>query len=459
MKVLGIYVYESFFSNRFKDYPIFSFQNIAIGFTAILNEIQRQNNELDTIACSLNANIEDVLKDYDIKQYDLACFTTITSQVFYTYKFAKELKKLNKNIKIIVGGPHATIDPEDVANHREIDGIAIGEGIESIKLYLKYLKKEISVNQVDGYWIREGNKVIKNKRIEFISFEKWPAVDMSIWDKWVFDKTRHSVIISRGCVNRCSYCSNNKTKLGNVGTYISFRKVEDIVKELLLLIEKYEHVKYVELESESVSINLNFTYELFDALEKLNNSLTNKLFFEINVHLTSLLLKNMTKFIDALKRANVKLVSIGFESGSYRIRKQILHRPEYTNKDFITFCKALMEKDISVSVFVLLGLPTETEYNLKQTISVLNKIKPTEIKQSIFYPYPNTDLYDLMVKMKLIKSKQILKVYPERRSTCVEYPNLSRETIQKYYNKLENMAKNTKFAVLSKMLLNKIDKS
>ena len=455
MKVLGIYVYESFFSNKFKDYPIFSYQNIAIGYTVILNEIQKQNNDLDTIACSLNANINNVLKNYDIKKYDMACFTTISSQIDYTYKFARKLKKINNKLKIIVGGPHATLDPEDIAKHKEIDAIAIGEGIESIKLYLKYLRNELSADQVDGYWIREGKNIIKNKKIEFINFEKFPIVDISIWDKWVFDKTRHTVLVSRGCVNRCSYCSNHKIKLKNVGQYLSFRKVEDIIEELSVLIKRYKNIKYVQLESESVAINLPFTYRLFSAIEKFNNRLDNKIYFGINIHLTSLIMKNMDYFIDKLKRANIKLVCIGLESGSYRLREKILHRPKYTNKDFIKFCKALMEKDISVSVFVLLGLPTETEYNLKQTLSVLRKIKPTEIRQSIFYPYPNTDLYDLMVNMNLIKTNQLVKAYPERRTTCVEYPNLSRETIQKYYDKLEVMAKETKFSVISKMLLNK----
>jgi len=455
MKVLGIYVYESFFSNRFKDYPIFSFQNIAIGYTSILNEIQRQNNELDTLACSLNANIDEVLKNYDVTQYDIVCFTTISSQMDYTYKFTKKIKKLNNNLKIIVGGPHATLDPEDIAKHKEIDAIAIGEGIESIKLYLKYLKKEISINQVDGYWIREGNKVIKNKKIEFIDFKNFPIVDVSIWDKWVFNKTRHTILVSRGCVNRCSYCSNHKIKLGNIGTYLSFRKVEDIIKELSLLHKKYKNINNVILETETATINLNYTYELLFALKAFNAKIKNKISFIINMHCTSLLKKNIKRFAQALKKANVNLVCIGLESGSYRIRRDILHRPEYTNEDFIYICNCLKEYNISISVFVLLGLPTETEYNLKQTLSILKKIKPDEIRQSIFYPYPNTDLYDLMVNMNLIKTNQIVKAYPERRTTCVEYPNLSREIIQKYYDKLEVMAKERKFSVISKMLLNK----
>ena len=452
MKVLGIYIYESLFAKKHGGNVLFSYQSIAIGYTVILNEIQRQNNDLETLVCSLNANIEDVLKGYDIEQYDLACFTTITSQMYYTYKFARKLKKLNKNIKIIVGGPHSTLYPEDIAKHKEIDGIAIGEGVESIKLYLRYLRKEISVNQVDGYWIREGNKVIKNKKIEFINFEKFPIVDVSIWDKWIVNKKRHTILISRGCVNRCSYCSNHKIKLGNIGTYLSFRKVEDIIKELSSLYEKYKDINNVILEMETATINFNYTFHLLSELKKFNKKIKNQISFTTNIHFTPLLKKNIKSFSKALRDANVNLVCIGLESGSYRIRKNILHRPEYKNEEFIDICKELMNNDVGVCLFVLLGLPTETEYNLKQTMSILDKIKPTEIRANIFYPYPNTDLYDLMVKMKIIKPEIVKSDYPERRVACIDYPNLSREIIQKYYDKLD--LKQKRFDILSKMLLN-----
>lgn len=451
MKVLGVYIYESFVSNKY--YPIFSYQNISIGFTSILNEIQKDNNELDTIACSLNSNISEILKDYDISNYDLACFTTFSSQMYYIYEFIKEIKKLNKKIKIIVGGAHATLCPQDIAKYKEIDGIAIGEGIKSIKLYLKYLKKEILANQVKGYWIREGEKIIKNEKIEFIDFENFPIVDPSIWDKYVFDKTSHQIIVARGCVNRCSYCSNHRLKSGNTGKYVSFRKTDDIIKELKFLQKKFQVVNNVMLEMESGTINLKYIYELFAKLKIFNESVKDKISFTMNVHFTSILNASIDYFIEKLKEANVNLVCIGLECASHRIRKNILHRPEYKNKEFIDFCKKLTKNNISIGVYVLLGLPTETEYDLKRTISLLNKINPTEIRASIFYPYPNTDIYDLMKKMKIKIPRQKRTNYIERRNAYIDYPNLSKETIQKYYDKLENIYKEVRFNRLSKMIL------
>ena len=57
-----------------------------------------------------------------------------------------------------------------------------------------------------------------------------------------------------------------------------------------------------------------------------------------------------------------------------------------------------------------------------------------------------------MVKMKIIKPEIVKSDYPERRVACIDYPNLSREIIQKYYDKLD--LKQKRFDILSKMLLN-----
>jgi hypothetical protein len=45
--------------------------------------------------------------------------------------------------------------------------------------------------------------------------------------------------------------------------------------------------------------------------------------------------KNREKIVKKFLSANLRLVNIGLESGSERIRNEILNRPKHSNKEFI----------------------------------------------------------------------------------------------------------------------------
>jgi radical SAM superfamily enzyme YgiQ (UPF0313 family) len=39
--------------------------------------------------------------------------------------------------------------------------------------------------------------------------KKFPIIDRSLWERHVRDLSVHKVLVSRGCVHNCTYCSNN----------------------------------------------------------------------------------------------------------------------------------------------------------------------------------------------------------------------------------------------------------
>lgn len=448
MKVLGIYTFEALFSDKLCKLPIFSFHHIPLGLTAILTEIENKNNIVETLAISQYTNIDIAIKSCEIDAYDLICFTSVTTQIELVYKTAGKIRKFNKYAKIIIGGPHATLCPEDVIKHKEFDALCIGEGFKTIHSYIGYLNGKNSINEVPGFWIRQNQTIVKNEKAHFANFAEFPLVNRKLWNKWVKDHSFHMVIILRGCSNNCSFCSNHKLRKCNLGEYISFRKIEDIVQEIKFIIEQYKDIQTIHLEAESFAMNLEFTYALFKALRIFNNTVK----FSFNIHLAKEVQKDINNFIIALKLINVNFICIGLESGSYRIRKRILHRPDYTNYEFIKFCKTLTRHNISVNVMTMLGLPTETEKNLKQTVSILKKINPYKISHSIFFPLKNTDIYDAMIKMNLITAKTKLNPYRERKTARISYPGLPKETIQKYFNYLTAIVDKKRHLLVEKQL-------
>lgn len=150
---------------------------------------------------------------------------------------------------------------------------------------------------------------------------------------------------------------------------------------------------------------------------------------------------------------------MGLESGSERIRKNILHRPPYTNKDFIEFCRYLQKHGILVALNVMVGLPTETKQDINKTIAILDKISPDLVMPSIFNFYPGTDIYKYMLKNKMIKEKVFSVCWDERRTASFGSDCLSKKDIQQQFQYLcDRYEKANKRRIETVKFLNKIQK-
>jgi radical SAM superfamily enzyme YgiQ (UPF0313 family) len=106
--------------------------------------------------------------------------------------------------------------------------------------------------------------------------------------------------------------------------------------------------------------------------------------------------------LEALRRANFVGLNVGLESGSPRIRQEVLNRPAYTNADLIRFCQSARQHGINVNLYTLIGLPTETLADALETSNVARSCNPEQIYPSIYYPYPGTMLHSLSARMGLI---------------------------------------------------------
>ena len=149
--------------------------------------------------------------------------------------------------------------------------------------------------------------------------------------------------------------------------------------------------------------------------------------YGINMAVTRTIGRNV-ELIEAMKRANFSFVNIGLESGSERVRRDVLKRPVYSNQDLIEFCKMARERSIKVNLFVLLGVPGETIDDFKQTIDCAKQCLPNSCMVSIFYPYPGTRLFDIAKEQKLMNDD--LDTRNERRTTVLRLKDFPRWRIQ-----------------------------
>lgn len=102
-----------------------------------------------------------------------------------------------------------------------------------------------------------------------------------------------------------------------------------------------------------------------------------------------------TVTLDLLRRladAGCRHITFGVESGSPRVRREIMKRliSDERIKDAFRWSKDL---GILTTANHMLGLPGETREDLELTLALHEELRPDDFGYFVFYPYPGTDLY------------------------------------------------------------------
>ena len=152
------------------------------------------------------------------------------------YEAAKNISKLSKsldpNVKIVVGGPHPTLDPEGTIAQEEFDYVIRGEGEFSF-LELVEGRKE---KDILGLSYKKDGKVFHNESRPFINdldTLPFPSRDSFLNDTNYFEMGY--IITGRGCSFSCAYCASPQIWQ----RLVRFRSVSNVIEELKYLKERF----------------------------------------------------------------------------------------------------------------------------------------------------------------------------------------------------------------------------
>jgi hypothetical protein len=91
----------------------------------------------------------------------------------------------------------------------------------------------------------------------------------------------------------------------------------------------------------------------------------------------------------SLSDSGCMILKFGLESGSQRVRKEVLWR-FMTNDRIEKAFAAAHAHDLHTSAFVMFGLPTETPDEIMETVRLCSRIKMGRFRWAIFFPFPGT---------------------------------------------------------------------
>lgn len=364
---------------------------------------------------------------------DIICFSSTTNQFPYVKLYANWIKGVF-NLPIICGGIHVTLCPDDAILCNGIDIVCIGEGEYPLLELVNALESGKENSQIMNLWIRKKGIIIRNPLRPLIqNLDELPFPDTEIFQYERILKRRGGeagFLAGRGCPYSCTYCCNHAVrKLYNgKGSYVRIRSVSNVLEEIKYVAEKYGSlVKKINFDDDTFTLFHKWVKEFCKAYKKEFDYP-----FSCNVRADTV---NM-EILVALKRAGCDTIKIGIESGDEWLRRNILKR-SMTNRQIITACKTAHEVGIKVYTFNMIGLPFETPSMIEKTIELNRLIAPNRVQTSIFYPYPNTELYRICQTGGFLIDKHKKSYFDE--GTTLNLPTLTEKQIKDYYTKLKEL--------------------
>jgi radical SAM superfamily enzyme YgiQ (UPF0313 family) len=303
-------------------------------------------------------------------------------------------KQVRPELIAVIGGPHVTIALEDALQIPNVDYLVIREG----EVTFPHLLRLIEGGDPPSDRVLRGEP----PDLDAISFAD-RELFLDEWKKWGYDLDSPevpfvpelpspfaTVIAGRGCLYNCAFCKPGEDYL--FGKRTRRRSVDNVVAELHELVEKYGLASFM-FHDDCLTEDREWVIEFTD--KYLAEGLDMPFFCQSRADI----LVRHEDMVARMAQAGLRGYFIGFESGNDRVLKFI--RKGTTVEQNLEAARICRKYDIKIWANYMMGLPTETEEEVMDTVRLMKEIDPDYYSPAFFTPHPGTDLYDYAVQHDL----------------------------------------------------------
>ncbi|MFH0781388.1 MAG: radical SAM protein [Pseudomonadota bacterium] len=354
---------------------IFLFEPLALEYLGA--GIKEDGHEVHLLDARIDPDYEST---YGKFQPDVVGLTGFTSHVNIIKKIAGRFKAMNAKVLIVVGGHHATVQPEDF-HDSNIDIVVIGEGVFTLREILSAWEKGEEFSAIHGVAIPSRDGLHFTEPRPYTNLNDLPFPDRSLtatsrkhyFSEWF--KPLASVRTSLGCTGRCNFCALWKI---TGGKYLR-RSPEKVVEELHTVSE--DHVFFCDDESMRDVNRMDKLAELIaDA------GIHKKYFLYSRVDT----IINHPKLFAKWAKIGLSQVFVGMEDFSDK-RLQAMKKGITTEQQ----AKAVtILDDLGIMMYASYMVdPTFTREDFASLRAYIRKMKHTYASFTVLTPLPGTDLY------------------------------------------------------------------
>lgn len=389
----------------------------SIGPAFIASYIRNHGHDAALFRVPPDCGIEDIIRGLESESPDLIGFSLTARQYSRALSIAVELRK-NLDLPIIAGGLHPTFSPFSVLESGAFDFVCLGEGEEAVCNMLTHLKngEDIHTAGIPNIWVKGLNR--PEIRLP-LALEQLPfmARDLLNETNGVFH-----VSTMRGCPFQCTYCAGGVINRLYGGKYIRRRSVDSVLEELRQIGDQTP-INYVIFLNDTFTLNQDWLEEFCESYGKeIGRG------FSINARPDTV----TQEMIRMLAKAGCRHIAYGVESGSRRVRENILNQPG-GNGLFIEVFNRTKEAGMLATANYMIGIPGETPEDIEQTLALNEELAPDDFGCFVFHPYPGTPLFELCRKKGYLP-ENYEDLPADNRQSILTLPDLTQDDIGHYYN-------------------------
>ncbi len=326
---------------------------------------------------------------YYSKEAKLVGISCMSTDVYSVKGMIDYIKEINKNCKIIVGGPHAILQPEQTCLYKNIDFVAYAEGEHTLSLLIEEFRSgSHRYDIIPGLIYKYNGHTRKTPPPELISFydinyDLLPELVRKTFPEYM------QVLTGRGCSFRCTFCFNSIC-----GQKWRGRSIREMINEIENIVEKY-NPKRIYFRDENFFHSRDRIREFISCYREKKFTFKWQALCRVSYYNNQYLDFNYLKELESI---NCEQLRFGIESGSQRVLNYLKKGTKVENtKRLIDDLSGI--KNIQGNYSFIIGLPSETYDEYRKTLALAKYIIKREPNAIIIGPqffriYPGGELYE-----------------------------------------------------------------
>jgi radical SAM superfamily enzyme YgiQ (UPF0313 family) len=306
---------------------------------------------------------------------------------------ASALVKRHSRAPVVWGGVHASLLPEQTLAEESIDFVVQGEGELSFLELVRAIGCGRAATPIAGVWRKEGGRAVSGGPRPFIDLDQQgPLPYQLVHERRDVGRRMRQLVFasSRGCTYPCAYCYNttfHRRRWRALSAETAVEHIRDAVART--------GTRRLYLVDPHFFLDLDRARGILAGIARANLDLT---LARLSIRLDSLLALTDEDLV-LIRKAGCRALAVGVESGSPRMQ-ELLRKP-IDMPGLLAANRRLGRFAIVPVYYLMLGLPGETEHDLRLTADLMTRLaddNPQAVElPNLFTPYPGTELFDVAV--------------------------------------------------------------
>ena len=364
-------------------------------------------------------------------QPDIVGLSSMVFQYDNILEFAREIKKVNPGIKIVLGGYFPTVNYQEILNSQDmsyLDFLIRGEGEIAFNRLISALKNNQNLNDVPSLSYISDGQIINNQLADLVDLDDiaLPDRDARILKRGFHITGLNADVIetSRGCVFGCKYCSIHQMYSKSFRKY----KIERIIRDIR------ETQKYNVQSLFIVDDNITLDGKRYrDVCQAIIDEGLNHIVYSVQANIKGI--KQTPGLAEKMAQSGTKWVFLGIENESIDALRFINKSDQFNRSDAFDVVQELKAHGIFVAGGFILGYPDDSEETIWANFEYARELGVDVAFFFLLTPHPGT-----VIREELIEKDMVTNLHDYSKYTgfnaCVRTKHLSSDRLHQLRNEL-----------------------